>query len=124
MCKNIKTIDEFRDVVSTNAKVMVCFYAHWYNQHKELLEFDLSADRYAKLMRDFPHVVIHKVNVSENPETAESQDVHDKVLPVVKIYCNGRVANTIERNTAQYLDPQAGSSSQISEIRKVILRYH
>ena len=82
----IETVKEFDEVINTNNKVLVDFYADWCGPCKML------APVLEKISANRPNDVIVKVNVYNLGEIAQRYGIMS--IPTLIVFENGQVKNT------------------------------
>jgi thiol-disulfide isomerase/thioredoxin len=85
MAVKVTTDNEFKDILSSNKKVAVKFYADWCGQCK------LMAPKYRKMsdLEEFEDVVFLDINAEENQEARKMAGVNN--LPFFAVFKDGEL---------------------------------
>ncbi|MBR5234167.1 MAG: thioredoxin [Clostridia bacterium] len=75
--------DNFKQIISSDKKVLVDFYADWCGPCQMVSPF------VEQIANEHPEYVIAKVNVDEEPELAAQYDVRG--IPLLMVFENGEV---------------------------------
>lgn len=77
------TVDKLQQLNESGKPFIVDFYADWCVACQEMMPVVDS------IIKDYPDVVVYKVNTDDNPELAEASRI--KAIPMIHMYKDGRL---------------------------------
>ncbi|KAI8901639.1 hypothetical protein BC833DRAFT_576684 [Globomyces pollinis-pini] len=87
MVQIVETPEQFSDIISSNALVIVDFHATWCGPCK------MIAPKYEKFSQTYTNMTFIKVDVDEVPEVAQTNEI--RAMPTFLIFKDGSMVEEI-----------------------------